>query len=158
MRKRLLSFFSVVVLFGLLAVPAQARALEFEALQPGEFVTFEQTIPINLVFVGYENLNKAGLLDELPATYEPLVRYPQFYGLNGRELGLHFDFEYRTIETNTAFENRFFGYLKQIGQPGPLTTYQQLYNEQRKNVLNVKGPVLYIDAPSVERWLVSSSG
>jgi hypothetical protein len=28
-----------------------------------------------------------------------------------------------------------------------------MYNEQEKNVLDVTGPVLYIDAPSVEQWL-----
>jgi hypothetical protein len=33
------------------------------------------------------------------------------------------------------------------------TFFQQLYNDQNTNVLDVTGPVLYIDAPSVERWL-----
>jgi hypothetical protein len=156
--KRLLSLLGVCVLLSLFAVPAHARAPRFEALQPGEFVTFTQTIPINLVFVGYENLSKGGLLDELPAAYDPVARYPQFYGLSGRNLGLHFNFQYRTIETNTAFENRFFGYLKQIGRPGPLTALQQQYNDQEQNVLDVQGPVLYIDAPSVEQWLASRTG
>src|SRR2546422_122717 len=34
-----------------------------------------------------------------------------------------------------------------------LQTLQQQYNQQKKNVLDVVGPVLYIDAPAVERYL-----
>ncbi len=158
MKRRMLYFWSVIVLCSLLAIPTQAHAIEYAALQPGAFVTYTQTIPVNLVFVGYENLNQRDLLDALPATYEPIVRVPKFYGLNGRQMGLHFDFKYRTINADIKFEDRFFNYLKESGHHGPLTAFQQAYNDQDKNVLDVKGPVLYIDAPSVETWLVSNSG
>jgi hypothetical protein len=154
----MLSFLSVVVLCCLLAAPAEARALEFDTLRPGEFMTYQQTIPVNLVFVGYKNLNTSDILGKLPASYQPIVRFPRYYGLNGRQVGLHFDYTYRTINTDTKFEGRFFNYLKEIGQRGPLTAFQQAYNDQEKNVLDVKGPVLYIDAPSVEKWLESRSG
>lgn len=156
--KRMFSYLSVVILCCLLVAPAQARGLKFEALQPGEFVTYKQTVPVNLVFVGYENLNNSDILGKLPASYQPIVRFPKYYGINGREVGLHFDYTYRTVNTDTTFEDRFFKYLTDIGRRGPLTAYQQAYNDQKKNVLDVKGPVLYIDAPSVEKWLESSSG
>src|SRR5690606_38302530 len=39
------------------------------------------------------------------------------------------------------------------GVEGDPTVYQETYNAQATNVLDVTGPVLYIDAPSVERWL-----
>ena len=158
MRNRWLSIISAVFLMALFATPASAQELAFKALRPGKFVTLKQTIPVNLVFIGYKGLDKSDLRDQLPRAYDPVVRQPQFYGLNGRDLGLHFDFSYRSIEAGSQFEDRFFGYLASAGKSGPLTAFQQQYNDQKKNVLNVKGPVLYVDAPSVETWLESQSG
>jgi len=75
-------------------------------LNPGQFDVLDQTVPVNIVFVGYER--KAIDLDAvsawLPATYVPVVRYPQFYGLNGRNLGLSYSFKYRFDFTDAAFE------------------------------------------------------
>lgn len=157
MRMKLWSLLSVAVLLGLLASPAAAKQPTFKALEPGKFVTLRQTVPVNIVLIGYQGIDKRALLSELPKGYDPLVRQPQFYGLNGRDLGLHFDFRYRTIDAGRKFEDRFFGYLKSIGKAGPLTAFQQQYNDQASNALDVTGPVQYIDAPSVERWLNSNS-
>jgi hypothetical protein len=153
MGKKWLSLLSALLLAVFLVTPAAARSLSFDALQPGEQVTFKQTIPINLAFIGYDKLDRDDLLNELPATYEPLVRVPQYYGLSGRPMGLHYDFKYRFTKADKAFENQFFGYLREIGQPNDLTAFQQQYNDQQNNILDVTGPVLYIDAPSVEQWL-----
>jgi hypothetical protein len=133
----------------------QPKGPRLHALQPGEFVVQKQTIPIDVVFIGYERnqIDADAFLAALPATYKPLVRYPQFYGLNGRDMGLEFRFKYGVTFANEAFENRFFSYLIAIGTSGPLTQFQQLYNNQNKNVIDVTGPVLYIDGPSVERYL-----
>ena len=90
-------------------------------MRPGEQVLFKQTIPVNLVFIGYDNLNRDNLRNQLPASYEPVVRAPLLYGLSGRPLGLHYDFNYQIVKTDLAFENQFFGYLGEIGQPGELT-------------------------------------
>lgn len=127
-------------------------------LKPGEFVTFSQHIPINLVFVGYGGgmIDSGGVLSELPHTYDPLVRYPPFYGVPGRPLGLHFDFSYKTIVAPKKFEDRFFKYLRIIGKPGDPTDFQLAYNEMETNVLDVAGPVLYIEGPAVEKYLVQS--
>jgi hypothetical protein len=51
-----------------------------------------------------------------------IVRIPQFFGLNGRQLGLHFDFKYRTIDAGAKFENRFFAAqraLPNVNAPRP---------------------------------------
>jgi hypothetical protein len=118
--------------------------------------TFRQRVPVNVVLVGYD---AAGLRDDitsgLPASSKPIVRYPAYYGLQGRNLGLRFNYDYRVIDTPASFENRYFRYLTRIGTPSDPTLYQQQYNDQKKNVLDVKGPVLNIDAPSAERWLES---
>ena len=126
-------------------------------LEAGEQVTFDQEIPINLVFVGYEpgDIDEAAMMAQLPATYDPVVRFPQFYGLPGRDLGVDFNFSYHTTYANAAFENRFFNYLHSIGEPGDITLFQQFYNDMANNVQDIDGPILYIDGPTVEKWLDS---
>ena len=157
MRKRpfvLLNF--VLVLTLLLASPASAKNAQ-DGLQPGDPITLEQKVPIEIVFIGYPQkaIDKQDLLNALPSTYNPVVRYPLFYGLPGRDMGLHFNFDYKVTFKDNSFSNKFFNYLQQIGTPGDLTDYQTAYNDQENNVLDVTGPVLYIDAPSVEHWLAS---
>jgi hypothetical protein len=68
-------------------------------------------------------------------------------------MGLNFEFEYRVTFAGQDLTNRFFRYLKQIGTAGDPTDYQLGYNDQENNVLDVGDSVLYIDAPSVEKWL-----
>jgi hypothetical protein len=74
----------------------------------------------------------------------------------GRDMGLHYDFDYNITFKDHSFSNRFFNYLKHIGTPGDPTVFQTDYNDQLGNVLDVTGPVLYIDAPSVEGWLAKN--
>jgi hypothetical protein len=158
MKNRLCVLVNVVLVLSLLLVsPVSAREMQ-QGLQPGETVTFQQEVPVNIVFIGYKKnaVNLEALRSQLPNAYQPIVRYPPFYGLSGRDLGLKFNFKYNLTFTENNFSNRFFNYLKQIGTPGDPTLYQQLYNDQKKNVLEVTGPVLYIDGPSVEAWLADN--
>jgi len=158
MKKRALVAVSVLMVASMVAMPASAgQPPEFP--RPGEQITFEQKIPINIVFVGYDRdmIDEADLLDDLPATYTPVVRYPQFYGLPGRDMGLKFDFSYHVKYAGGQFEDKFFNYLTSIGQAGDPTLFQTSYNDMANNVLDVTGPVLYIDAPSVEKWLMSQA-
>ena len=156
MKRRLVSVVAVFALVMGLA-PASVAAAD-PVLQPGETVTFGQKVPINIVFIGYKqsSINTQALLNQLPAGSEPVVRYPQFYGLPGRDMGLSFDFDYNVSFAPNSTANSFFNYLRQIGTRGGLTDYQTLYNQQENNVKKVTGPVLYIDAPSVEGWLADN--
>jgi hypothetical protein len=142
----------------LLVTPAIAAASGPSAA--GQPQTYKQAVPINVVFIGYpkQSVNVAALLGTLPSTYAPVVRYPQFYGLPGRDVGLQFDFNYKVRFAGTALEGRFFKYLAGIGKPGDPTAFQLAYNDQVNNVLDVTGPVLYIDGPSVENWLTRAGG
>jgi hypothetical protein len=144
----------VLVLSLVLVSPAGAKD-NSNGLQPGQQVTYEQEIPINIVFLGYKQnaIDTHEILDALPDTYVPTIRYPLFYGLTGRDIGLRFNFDYTVSFTDKNLTNKFFDYLKQIGSPGDPTLFQLQYNDQKHNVLDVTGPVLYIDAPSVENWL-----
>jgi hypothetical protein len=158
MKKRLFSLLSIVLVLSLFLTSPVAAKANPTTLQPGETVTYEQTVPINIVFIGYkrDTINREALRNQLPRTYEPVVRYPQFYGLPGRDMGLKFNFDYNVTFTENAFADSFFGYLMEIGTPGDPTDFQLMYNDQKKNVLDVTGPVLYIDAPSVEAWLAGN--
>lgn len=157
MSKQFVHLMCLLGLALLIVTPVAARTPDFHALAPGELVVFTQTVPINLVLIGYDAPDQNALLDTLPAAYEPVVRFPIFYGLPAKPIGLHFDFTYRTVDAGAAFEDRFFGYLTSHGQPGPLTQFQQQYNDQQHNLLDVTGPVLYIDAPATEQWLATQS-
>jgi hypothetical protein len=156
MHRRLVAFLAgFALLVGLAPASVLATDTRANALEPGETVTYRQKVPINVVFIGYPRsmVDTREVLDELPDAYEPVVRYPQFYGLSGRDMGLRFNFDYDVDFASRGLTNRFFRHLKRIGTPGDLTDYQALYNDQENNVLDVTGPVLYIDGPSVERWL-----
>jgi hypothetical protein len=149
--------FTLVALAVLNAVIAATAlgASPVRNLKPGTIETFEQTVPINIVLVGFDEevVNSAALLQELPAVYEPVVRFPRFYGIEGRDLGLRYSYDYNIIDAGEAFAGQLFDYLGSIGEEGPPTLFQQLYNEQENNILEIDEPVLYIDAPQVERWL-----
>lgn len=155
MKNRFLFLLNIVLVLSLVLVsPAAAKDAE-RGLQPGEFVTYTQKVPINIVFLGYprNSINREEMLGMLPESYAPVVRYPLFYGTPGREMGLQFNFDYRVSFAGRDLTDRFFRYLTQIGTEGEPTDFQLMYNDQENNVLDVSSPVLYIDAPSVEKWL-----
>ncbi|MFZ0158492.1 MAG: hypothetical protein WAL50_05630 [Kineosporiaceae bacterium] len=117
--------------------------------------TFRQKVPVNVVLVGYPGsvARSRDLAAGLPATYTPVVRSTLPYGIAGRDVGLEYSFDYSITSAGDDFSNRFFGYLRSTGRPGPLTDFQQQYNDQKTNILDVKGPVLRIDGPATEKWL-----
>jgi hypothetical protein len=132
-----------------------AEKFPFRGLTPGEFVVHKQQVRVEIVLIGFDasQVNENDLRGWLPGTYRPLVRYPQFYGLNGRDLGLEYSFTYSITRAKPNFANAFFAYLTSIGTARAPTAYQVLYNNQTKNLIDVTGPILDIDAASVEKWL-----
>lgn len=145
-----------LMLFGT-AAPAAAQGGAYGPLQPGAAVTYRQTVPVNIVLVGFKPgaVNTGTLLGSLPERSRPVVRAPlYFYGLPGRDLGLEYQFRYRLVDAGRGFEDDFFAHLAATGHPGEPTTFQQRYNEQERNLLDVTGPVLHLDGPAVERWLM----
>ena len=157
MKKKFFFLLNIVLVLSLVLVSPAGAKDNGNGLQPGQQVTYEQEIPINIVFLGYKQnaIDTHEILDALPDLYVPTVRYPLFYGLTGRDIGLRFNFNYTVTFTDKNLTNKFFDYLKEIGSPGDPTLFQLQYNDQKHNVLDVTGPVLYIDAPSVENWLAS---
>jgi hypothetical protein len=140
-----------------LLAPAAASAAD--GLDPGGFHVLRQQVPVNVVLVGYDDPGLvAQIRRELPGGYSPVVRAPRFlYGLPGRATGLRFDYRFRFVDAPPAFERSFFSYLAETGRPGPRTEWQQAYNAQQRNVLNVPRRVLHLNGPAVERWLAGHS-
>jgi hypothetical protein len=155
MKRRFFFLLNAVLILSLILVSPAAAEEDQRGLQPGEIVTYEQNVPINIVFIGYprNTIDRGELLGVLPESYAPVVRYPQFYGLQGRDMGLRFNFDYHVTFAGGDLTNRFFRYLQQIGTAGKSTDFQHMYNNQENNILDVTNPVLHIDAPSVEKWL-----
>ena len=141
------------------AGPSSSSSLT--TLTPGKFLKIEQTIPVNVVFVGYEEGTGATEVDEsdflagLPGTYRSVNRYPSYY-LGTQFNGLEFSYEYDVTWADSDFEDAFFGYLGSIASPRPLTLFQELYNEQVSRSLDVTDNA-WIDAPSVEQWLADNA-
>lgn len=162
MNRRLVSTFSAVLVLVLLpamvlAAPP-APAPELDVLDPGGFTEIQQDLEVNVVFLGYDqaDIDEQAFTDGLPSQYRPVNRFPSFYGAN-EFLGLTFDFDYNLVYADQTFEDDFFGYLKDIAEPEPLTLYQDLYNTQQARSLDVVDNH-HIDAPSVEQWLADNAG
>jgi hypothetical protein len=93
------------------------------------------------------------LLAGLPDRYRPVIRSRLFYGVTER-LGITYTYDYDVTYTSSGYERTFFSTLSRLAKPAPLTQYQQQYNDQQNNVLDVTDNH-NIDAPTVERWLAT---
>lgn len=140
---------------------AAKSAPVLSVLQPGGLTTISQTLPINIVMVGFEagagdrDINPTDLLAGLPATYDTINRYPYFYGLPAR-LGLHFDFNYNVTYADSSFETDLFGYMDSIAVAKPLTLYQEWYNTQLNRSQTIDANY-WVDAPAIEHWLAANT-
>ena len=157
MRRGLVLLTTLAVLVGLavMTAPASGAATGYTHLDPRGQPRLAETVPVNVVFVGYDEAQvpQARYSRGLPAGYEPVVRSRLGYGTK-EALGISYTYDYNLTYADTAYENRFFAQLSRLAQPAPLTSFQQLYNQQASNVLTVRNNH-HIDAPTVERWLAT---
>jgi hypothetical protein len=159
-----LRIFTILILLGTPAAFA-GKVLASEpalaTLEPGGLRNIEHNLPVNIVFIGYEPgggaqpVNEAAFRAGLPNIYRAINRIPSLYG-ERQFTGLTYNYEYNIVFADTAYEDAFFQYLSGIAQPQPRTIYQNIYNAQNTNVLNV-GQNHWIDAPSVEKWLAANT-
>ncbi len=146
---------TAIALIAVGVVPgAGAPRASFTNLNPGGPPNLPERIPINVVFVGYEpsQVNQAAFLSQLPSRARPVVRSRLWYGVT-EPVGLHYTFQYRVTYTDAAYENQLFAALTALATPADRTLFQDMYNAQANNVLDV-GQNHFIDAPSVEKWLI----
>lgn len=176
MNKKSVIVFAVLAALVWVLLPAAALAGKAEppslsTLEPGGFLDIEQTLDVNVVFVGYEQgpgnqeIDETAFLDELPSTYRTVNRYPSFY--KGNEfMGLTFNYDYNLVYAGEEFENAFFGYLDSVKTPAALTAYQQCYSgtdvpgvcwAQTNNSLAITDNY-WIEVSLVEQWLADNAG
>ncbi|HET7328481.1 MAG TPA: hypothetical protein VFJ14_14485 [Nocardioidaceae bacterium] len=159
MRRAVVALTTTVLLAaGLMSTaPTSAAVPAFDHLDPGGQPDLRERLPVNVVFVGYNRrqVRTGEFVDGLARRYQPIVRSRAFYGIE-EKLGITYRYDYRLRFTGRRYEGRFFRTLKRLSRPAPLTMYQQQYNDQADNVLDVRSNS-YIDAPSVERWLAANA-
>ncbi len=157
---------SAVALAGALALTAgtgtaagRGAGKPFDHLDPGGPVRLHERLPVQVVFVGYDRnvMKEKPFLGALPKRAAPVIRSRLDYDRK-EPVGLEYAFDYKVVFADAAYADRFFGTLaglavRQENVDGRTRTlYQDLYNRQRGNVLDV-GQNFLIDAPTVERWL-----
>ena len=149
--------FASATLIAAFTLTGRAAPPAFNYLDPGGAPDLRESVGVNVVFVGYERplIDETAFRRALPATYEPVVRSRLWYGIV-EKLGIHYDFQYNVTFADATWENRFFGALGAMATPAPRTLFQNDYNAQARNVLDV-GQNHFIDAPSVERWLIANA-
>jgi hypothetical protein len=132
---------------------------QFSNLDPGGPAHLTERLPVQFVFVGYRGLvNEKAFRSQLPEKSAPVVRSRLWYKQK-EPVGLEYDFDYKVVFADRAYADAFFGALSSLAVPEesvegrPRTLYQDLYNHQAANVLEV-GENHFIDGPSVERWLI----
>jgi hypothetical protein len=156
---RIVSLIATGVLgVGLLAAtPAEAAPPVFEYLDPGGQPSLVEELPVNVVFIGFDrdDVMQSEFEDGLPATYEPVVQSRLWYGVE-EKLGITYEYDYRIKFASEQYENRLFAELSRLAEPAPLTLFQEEYNNQVNNVLDVADNH-FIDAPSVEEWLAENA-
>ena len=129
----------LATLAGLMTIPSGANARgSFDHLHPGGVTPLREQVPVNFVFVGYEpdQVARAKFLAKLPERYRPQVRSKMFYGLPS-DMGIGYTYDFQVTFADAAFEDQFFGALSGLADPAPLTLFQQAYNDQKSNVLDV---------------------
>lgn len=149
-----------LALAGVPLAAAGAVPPAYATLQPGRPAHLTETIPIQVVLLGYEpeDVTEDQFDPWLSSGSRPLVRNIEYRG-GHEELGLEYTYDYTFVRTDTAYEDAFFGFLSSIGVPqeqvnGRDVSYAQfLYNLQQTRSLDVTDNIT-IDAVAVERWLV----
>ncbi len=135
--------------------------LRLSEIQPAGHPALHIATPVNIVFVGYQPkaIDVHRILSQLPAKGDPIVRTDPAFGLPGtaQDVGLRYDYRYRVQFASNAFDDAFFGYLSSIAIVGPIDYYQQFYNDQLHNDLDVGPTTAYIDANATEAWLEQQS-
>lgn len=141
------------------AVPGVPR---LTTLRPGGTTPLAENVPVNVVFIGYrkgtgpQQLDESTFRAQLASAGDTVARQPLFYGVE-QPTNLSFNYQYQVTYANRTFEDAFFKHLTKIGQPGPITDLQDAYNQQAASTVRIEDN-LYVDAPSVERWLAQNAG
>jgi hypothetical protein len=158
-RRSALVIVLVAALTGASATPAGAAepTIRYHYLHPGGQPQLTEQVPVNVVFVGYEpaQVGQSAFTAQLARRYEPVVAAKLAnYGVT-EKLGITYTYDYHLSYADAGYENKFFKQLGTLAKAAPLTSFQEDYNAQTRNILNITKNYA-IDAPSVEKWLAQN--
>ncbi len=151
----------VLALLGGLNVSPAGAAPPFSTLRPGSGAVLVETVPIQIVLVGYpeELLRAQDLQESFAASSRPIHRARNFVTSAREEVGIEYRYQYNVVRVDQAYEDALFTHLAEIGKPertltGHGTSLGQFaYDQQQRRSLDVNDN-LVIEAVDVERWLV----
>jgi hypothetical protein len=133
--------------------------IPFLALQPGQFREINQKLKINVVFVGfkkgtgYQEINEEVFRSYLPEKYRTLNLNPLVPNGTNQFLGNSFDYDYKVVYANRAFENSFFNFLTENRETACVVTFaQKYYNQEPQHTVDITDNSC-IDATKTEKWL-----
>ncbi|MBF8277492.1 MAG: uncharacterized protein HW390_2565 [Candidatus Brocadiaceae bacterium] len=151
-----LDVIAMALLLGSTTLAAPAPKTFPQAVQANAHAAIKTTFNINVVFVGYDtdDVDISRFEAELPTTYNPQVIAPLYYGIEF-PVGIEGDYAFNYTFAPTSFADTLFEHLASIGTKDSLTNFQKDYNNQVNKSLTITGKVLYIDAPSTEKWLMT---
>ncbi|MDP1795148.1 MAG: hypothetical protein Q8K63_13515 [Acidimicrobiales bacterium] len=162
MLRRLALGLLVIGLLGGAPIAAQAAppTPSFTTLQPGQPPKLTETLPVQIVLVGYEPdlVPEEHLRAYLADSVEPVDRRRSERSGKAEFMGLTYDLDYSVTYADLAYENAFFGYLTQIGVDEDVLSrvdisyFQSLYNQQKTRSETIVDN-LVIDGAKVEQWL-----
>lgn len=131
----------------------------------------EASVDVNVVFVGFERKTYFGRGDEphdlravyadafeqvfLPRTNDPVIKTESFLTGSFRPVPTGETLRYRphVLFAPSRWEEALFAHLTAIGRPGPRTAFQEVYNAEAGNGVDIPESVLRIPGPAVEQWL-----
>lgn len=159
------------------AAPVEAEPA-FVTLSPGHPPRLTETIPVQVVLLGYEQdlVPDDYFRGYLPSIARPIDRSRTWRRIDNEiggdwtwadpgveervvELGLHYTFDHEVVYADEAYEDAFFAHLTSIGVDesdltgADVSLFQYFYNQQPGRSLDITDN-LVIDADAVERWLV----
>jgi hypothetical protein len=168
-------FLALLFLAACTQTPPSGTLPKANLLAPGETIEITQKLPVNIVFVGFEqgsgqqDVNLFAFQSGLASASQSVNRFPSFYGAI-EYTGNNFTFDYNIKFADQGFEDNFFSYLTSIAEPSEPTLFQIAYNCQyipdpdnppcQEPAPNIAAPVtnnVTIDAASAEKWLVDNA-
>ena len=155
-----------------LCASASAALPPLSHLRAGERADLHQRVPVQVVFVGLEQGSGPTRIDDTQDLWGSQVpssrvinrvahaaeRAGSTKRVASSTVGMTYDYDYRAVFADRAFEDAYFSYLDSIAI-GPLapTVYQQAYSADPRAAQHITNNSL-IDATKAESWLAAHAG
>ena len=129
---------------------------EFSSLWDGPDALLKEHLPVNFVFVGFEEKDvEQRFRQELPKRYRPVVRSRSWDAMDREVLPIEHVFDYNLVFTEETWEDRFFSWLKTKALQSRVTAQQASYNSSGVNRVTIEEN-FRVPAHETEKWLAEN--